>query len=99
MRTEVKTRMHELPSGSWETVMDVLLTPRGSGNRAHAQRVAQAFRDHPKLKGHIRKVVAGSSKVTVYLIPSLELMRVVAEWKAEEDVPGQLKIFPDLVAG
>ena len=93
-RAEVRIRGRVSRRGP-EVVLEVLLTPRGSGNRKLARQLAAAFRNHPKLGRHVRRASAGSSKVMVHMIPSLAMMRVVAQWQKErvEDVPGQLPLF------
>jgi hypothetical protein len=101
-RAELKIRMRPLAKRGAELVLEILLTPRGSGNRELARQMARAARNHPKLGPHVRRVQAGSSKVMVHLIPSVELMRVVAQWQRDEveaaDVPGQLPLFGGPVA-
>lgn len=93
MRTEVKTHIHQKRSGEVVTVVDVLFLPRGSGNRNHARRLAAAFRANETLRPHLGKVVCGASKVRVELIPSLELMKIIASWpEPQKDVPGQLPL-------
>jgi hypothetical protein len=80
-----------------ELLLEILLTPRGSGNRKFAVELAQAARTNPKLGPHIRRVKAGSSKVWIYLTPSLGLMKTLALWSSsvqqDQDVPGQLGLF------
>ena len=96
-RVEVKTRMKVTRSGEAEVIMDVLFIPRGSGNRNKARALGQAFRNHPKMKVHIKRVVVGSSRVTVHMRSSLALMKEISEMWAERrmgaDVPGQLPLF------
>lgn len=84
-------------SGDPEVIMDVLFIPRGSGNRNKARALGVAFKTHPKMKPHIKRVVVGSSRVTVHLRSSLALMKEISEMWAERrangDVPGQLPLF------
>ncbi len=97
---ELKVRTRMRARGGPELVLELLLTPRGSGNQKLARELAASVRRHPKLGRHVRRVVSGTSKVNVHLIPSAELMRVVAMWQKEEvqgsDVPGQLGLFGGL---
>jgi hypothetical protein len=94
---EVKVRTRLRGRGGPEVVLEILLTPRGSGNRKLARQLATAARMHPKLGPHIRRVSCGTSKINVHLIPSMELSRVMLEWNRERmersDVPGQLPLF------
>jgi hypothetical protein len=101
MQTEVKTRIRKLRGGGSEIVMEILLVPRGSGNRTMARNLAAAFKKHPDLAEHVRKTVAGTSKVTVHLIASAALMKTILTWdgKPAGDVPGQLPLFDGLMAG
>ena len=101
MQAEVSTRFklnERLRCGVF--IFDIKLTPRGSGNRAAARRLAQQFRTHEKMKPHIVKVVCGTSRVTVHFINSLELMNLFRELRAEElerrADRSQLKLFGGL---
>jgi hypothetical protein len=80
-----------------ELLLEIILTPRGSGNRKFAVGLAKAAKASPQLGPHVRRVKAGSSKVWIYLTPSLGLMKTIALWQssaqAKEDVPGQLPLF------
>jgi hypothetical protein len=80
-----------------DLLMEILLHPRGSGNRNLARSLARAAKNHPQLGPHVRSVRAGSSKVWVTLIPSLALTKTLATWNAKReqlaDVPGQLPLF------
>jgi hypothetical protein len=83
--------------GETEVLMEILIVPRGSGNRNLARGLAQAAKLHPALGPHVRRVRAGASKVWVTLIPSLALTRTLLTWESERqgqaDVPGQLPLF------
>ena len=96
-RDEVKVRSSFAGRRGPEVVMEILLTPRGSGNRKMARQLAQCFKSHPKLGPHVRRCCIGSSKVIVHMIPSRGLMKVMLEWNRERaenpDVPGQLPLF------
>lgn len=77
-------------------VMEILLLPRGSGNRNTARRLANHFRTNAELKPHVKKVVCGTSRVTVHLIPSIDLLQIIEDIKRrqrEADLPGQLPLF------
>lgn len=78
-------------------VLDMLLKPRGSGNRYFAKRLAATFKQDPELKPYITRVVVGSSRVTVRLRCEVGLMgammRVVNRHVEVRDVPGQMPMF------
>lgn len=97
MQVEVSTRARLTRAGLPEIVLKVLLTPRGSGNRGYAERLAKAFRQQEIMRPHIKRVHAGTSSVTVYLKPSVGCMRAINEVakraKAAVDVPGQMGLF------
>lgn len=96
MKIEVRTRMRIARGGVPTVVLDLLLLPRGSGNRNRARRLAQAFREHPKMKRHVRRVVCGTSRVTVHLRASVPMMRdiwAIAPEQGIPDVPGQMPLF------
>ncbi len=96
MKIEVRTRARVTRQGRPTVVMDLLLLPRGSGNRNRARRLAQVFRQHPTMKRHVIRVVCGASRVTVHMKASVQLMRDVMSIAPEHgitDVPGQLPLF------
>lgn len=97
MQIEVKTRLKVARDGTPVVIMDVLLLPRGSGNRNRARQLADAFKVHPLLKRHVRRVVCGASRVTVHMRSSLGLLRdinaIAPEMERTQDVEGQLKLF------
>lgn len=77
-------------------IMEILLLPRGSGNRNMARRLANHFRTNPELKPNVHKVVCGTSRVTVHLIPSVDLLQKIEDIKQQQrqqDLPGQLRLF------
>ena len=98
-KIEVRTRMRPLARNGAELWFEMLLVPRGSGNRKLAVALARAVRNHPQLKPHVKRVVAGSSKVLVVFKPSMGLMKTLLLWNKErieaagEDVEGQLALF------
>lgn len=98
MPIEVKTRVNWGKNGRDPTVvLDLLLTPRGSGNRNKAQRLAKVFRDHEELGPCITRIVTGASRVTVHLRAGLATMAAVERWyskaKESKDVEGQIPLF------
>src|SRR5438309_3377044 len=91
VRQEVRTQLKRDSKGTWVVVVDIIFVPRGSGNRNHARRLGEEFRSNAKLGPHVLKVVVGASKVRVYMRPSMDLMKVIAQWPTPvEDVPGQM---------
>ena len=94
---EVRTRMRPHARTGSELVLEILLTPRGSGNRKWALALGREARRSDELKDHIKRVRVGSSKVWIVLRPSMELARVLLEMQArraaEKDAPGQLGLF------
>src|SRR4051794_16083183 len=103
MQAQVTTKFKHLTSGvkgKAELVLDVALIPRGSGNRAAARRLAAQFKAEARLKPHLKRVVAGSSRVTIHFRLSGDLILALEEMKREhrermkaQDVPGQLSLF------
>lgn len=100
MQVETQTRYRVSSKGKLEVIVKLLLKPRGSGNKHYAARLAKAFRDHPIMAPHISKVVAGTSSVTVHVVPSVACMRAINEVArtATVDVPGQM-LLPGLATG
>lgn len=92
--TELKTRFRTTGPHAPELLLDILIKPRGSGNRAFAQGLAQQFRQDPRMRPHVRRVVAGVSRVTVSLVASPELMRVVWNWNKSADLSGMFMPSP-----
>ena len=96
MQVEVKTQLKIQRDGTPLVILSVILLPRGSGNRNRARRLADAFRNHPRMKPHIREVICGASRVTVHMRSSLSLLREInalAGAARAGDVPGQLALF------
>ena len=99
MQAEVKTRARVTRKGEPELVVEVALLPRGSGNRYKARKLAEVFRSDARVKDHIKRVVCGTSKVTVHFRSSLALIEVFNQIAAEEkerkrrDLPGQGMLF------
>lgn len=93
---ELRTRVKGLGTKRAVVVLDVLLLPRGSGNRTRARRLADAFRKHELMGPHISRVVCGASRVTVHLRASAASVAALAELMEREkrkDVEGQLPLF------
>lgn len=99
MQAEVRTRTVVRRGGRVEMVMEILLLPRGSGNRYKARRLAQAFKEHRIMGPHIHKVVCGTSKVALHMEPSLDLLGAIAETVEEgrrrEGEADQMPLFPE----
>jgi hypothetical protein len=83
--------------GETEILLEILLVPRGSGNRKWAVALGKAARVNPELAPHIRRVRVGSSKLWITLKPSASLMSSMMSWNKRRadsaDVPGQLPLF------
>jgi hypothetical protein len=94
-KVEVRTRLRPLGRNGSELIMELLLTPRGSGNRKWAVALAKAAKHHAQLGPHVKRVRAGSSKVWIVLDPSLELAKTMWHWQRTRaaDVEGQLPLF------
>ncbi len=106
-QVEVRTRIRPVrrtgggkrrwSDGDSEIVMQILLLPRGSGNRKMAVALAKAAKADPKLSPHVKRVKAGASTVWVILRPSFALAKTMMEWNRQRvenpDVPGQLPLF------
>ena len=91
MQVEVTTRLK--PADNL-VILDIALTPRGSGNRHAARRLGRQFEQHADLKEHIEKVVVGSSRVVVHFRNSLAFLKAIRSVKRGTlDVPGQLQMF------
>lgn len=94
MQVETKTRIKLARDGTPVVILDMLLLPRGSGNRNAARRLADAFRRDVRFKDHIRKISCGASRVTVHCRSSKAFLKMVLEMTDEpKDVPGQLAMF------
>ena len=98
-QVELRTRMRVNGRRGPELILEIILTPRGSGNRKLALCLARAAKKDPRLGPHVKKVKAGYSKVWVTLTPSLQLGRTLLEIQAlqlanaGQDVEGQLPLF------
>ena len=94
-RSKGQRRRPSLMDETGYLLLEVLLTPRGSGNRRIAVALAKAFKAHPDLGPHVHSARAGYSKVWVMLRPSLSLAKTMLEFNANRrpDVPGQLPLF------
>lgn len=99
-QVELRTRTRINGRTGPELILEIILTPKGSGNRKLALGLAQAARRDPRIGPHVKRVRAGYSKVWVTLTPSLQLARTLFEMQAaelaragESDVPGQMPLF------
>lgn len=101
MPVELKTRFKGLFTERPELVLDVLLVPRGSGNRKMARRIADYIRRDSDLGPYVGKIVTGSSRVSIHLPITREVEAAVnrfltrrkeEEAQAVPDVPGQLPL-------
>ena len=94
LRTRVKGMFTEKPI----IVMDVMLLPRGSGNRKRARELAALLRKNDLMGPHIEKVVCGASRVTMHVRVTVASMKALNAWMERErertqDVEGQLPLF------
>lgn len=78
-------------------VVDMILLPRGSGNRNRARRIADRWRKSEVMAPFVEKIITGASKVRVHLTCSPELQEAVREAqkleRESQDLPGQLGLF------
>lgn len=94
MQVEVTTKIKLGGETGSILILDVALLPKGSGNRAAAQRLAEGFRRSPELAPHVVKMTTGTSRVIVHLRNSPSLISAILKIKAmARDVPGQLPLF------
>ena len=98
-QVELRTRTRINGRSGPELILEILLTPRGSGNRKLALGLARAAKKDPRIGPHVKRVRAGYSKVWVTLTPSIQLARTLFEMQAAalanagQDVEGQLPLF------
>ncbi len=97
MQYEVRTRMKPGGVKGPEIIMEILLTPRGSGNRKYAQALARAAESHPEFGCHVRRVRVGASKVMVVFEPSAAFGQAMLSAtfmpKKSTGIPGQLGLL------
>jgi hypothetical protein len=97
VQIEVKTKARLTRSGEPEVVLTMTLLPRGSGNRGHVRRLGQVAKNHPIMGPYVKRVICGSSRLTLHLRAGLGLMKAVLEITSEvegkRDIPGQLPLF------
>src|SRR4051794_24073114 len=96
MQVETRTKMRVSPTGP-ELILYITLLPRGSGNRAAVRRLGAAAR-RSEMAPHIKRMVCGATRLTIYLRSSLALMKTIMTWTDQElgkskDVPGQMPLF------
>ena len=95
---EVRTRTRTTTRGGAEMVLQIILTPRGSGNRKLALGLAAAARKS-ELGPHIKRIRTGYSSVWIVLRPSLKLAKALFDIQARSleaassDVEGQIPLF------
>lgn len=97
MQVEVNASFKVNAAGG-EVVVRWLISPRGSGNRSRAVRLAALVRKDRYLKPHLRRVVARTSSVTAYVRVGPNtfgdvLQGVMQHADGARDVPGQLDLF------
>ena len=98
-KVELRTRVKGLLTDKPTVVLDVLLLPRGSGNRKRARELAALLRSNDLMGPHIDRVVCGASRVTVHVKATVASMRALNQWlererlKKENDVEGQPPLF------
>ena len=100
MRTRVVLKGRLTEKHPWPLlVIDLVMVPRGSGNRNKARRVGDSWRRSELMKPFVEKVVVGASKVRVHLTLSPDLKRTMDQYQREQaeqqvqDVPGQALLF------
>lgn len=97
MQIEVKTKARITKSGDPEVVLTMTILPRGSGNRGTVRRLGQVAKNHAIMGPYVKRVICGSSRLTLHLRAGLGLMKAVLEITREvegsRDVPGQLPLF------
>lgn len=96
MQIEVTTRGRLTRTKEAEIIVKMKLVPRGGANRAKARRLGEQLRKMPDLADHLKRVVVGSSSVTMYLRASFDLAHVLANLQHEKDDPDQLPLFGKL---
>lgn len=102
MQIEVTTRSR-LSRGGPELVMKIAIIPRGGANRSKAEKLAQAVKRHKELKPFMKRVIVGSSSVTVYFVASMHLARafdeILERAKDQDKASTTLPLFGNLAIG
>ena len=97
MRIEVKTRGRVTRAGDPEVIVQVAIVPRGGTNRPRARKLAAAVRQVKELEGHIKRVVVGSSSISIHMRASFDLPGVfdllLRRMKEEEAGASTLPLF------
>jgi hypothetical protein len=98
MQIESRARLKINRSGTKaQIILDMMLMPRGSGNRAFARRLGESFKRDKRLDAYRTRVVIGASRVTVHLKAEPGLMATILEISQsisqQRDLPGQLPMF------
>lgn len=96
MQIEVSTRGRLTRKNEPEIIVKMKILPRGGANRAKARRLGEQLRNMPELVDHLKRVVVGSSSVTIYFRASFDLAHVLANFKPEKNDPDQLPLFGKL---
>lgn len=72
--------------------------PRGGGNRRYMERLGEAFKSHPVMGKHVVKVVVKSSRLRVWVRPTVgliaDVMRITREAQERESLKDQPALFP-----
>ena len=98
MHVETRTSLKWSKDGerAW-IVLDMMIKPRGSGNRAFARRLGESFKRDQELKPFLAKTVVGTSRVTVHMRCDLALigamMRVCQRAAERRADPDQMALF------
>jgi hypothetical protein len=94
---QIKTMTRIPRRGEPEVVISMTWVPRGSGNRYKVRKMASYFKTHPELKRVVKRVVIGTTRLTVHVRPCLDffevLAKVQAEAKARRADVDQMKLF------
>lgn len=92
--------MKSTRTGEVHVILDMLWSPRGSGNRSKVRAVGECYKRNAELAPHIISIKTGASRLTLHLRPSFELARVIQRiCEAQQaDVPGQLPLFGSVPA-
>lgn len=80
---QVRTMMRFPKRGESEVVMSLTWVPRGSSNRGRVRAVAKYFR-RPELKGIVKKIVVGTTRLTVHVRPCMDFFEVLEKLQREQ---------------
>lgn len=93
VKIEVKTRAKVSAEGEAEMHLSFVWVPRGSGHKRKVREMAAHIRSRDDLRPHLKRLIVGTSKLTMILRPSLGLLAVINEIGRTRDVDGQLPLF------